>query len=306
LFTRSKGTHGKAESPNANGTMYDAVHQPVQGSNVLIAIVEQIASLIGANHHENRNAGYKGKEDGSTFEKFQSAIEKVMAVMNCTDEQKVRYATFKLTAKVERWWVAKKEHMQQQLEDGALIQWEDFKKEFLDQFFPQTIRLAKAQEFTDLLQGSTSMEQYACKFIELSRFAPYLIATKELKARKFEKGLHPQILDRVAGFKLNNLADLINNAEFYNQHKKRTAPQGNQTSGQHKHPNKRRNNHQVGCNPTPQGTQRGNGPRPNCPQFKKPPYGACSQGQGVCYKCGKLIRVECCIFKTLNLYMLIL
>jgi hypothetical protein len=36
-----------------------------------------------------------------------------MEVMNCIDEQKVRYATFKLTAEAIKWWVAKKEHMQQ-------------------------------------------------------------------------------------------------------------------------------------------------------------------------------------------------
>jgi hypothetical protein len=122
-----------------------------------------------------------------------------------------------------------------------------------------------------------SVEQYAAKFIELSRFAPYLITTEELKAKKFEKGLHLQILDRVAGFELNNLADLISkasvgertwktNVEFYNQQKKRVVLQGNRTSGHHNYPNKRRNNHQVGCNPTPQGAQGGNGPCPNCPK----------------------------------------
>jgi hypothetical protein len=98
-----------------------------------MAIAEQIASLIGANHHKNRNAAHNGKEDGCTFEKFNRQqplifegqpdaiatenwlrqIEKLMEVMNCIDEQKVRYATFKLTAEARKWWVAKKEHMQQ-------------------------------------------------------------------------------------------------------------------------------------------------------------------------------------------------
>jgi len=32
------------------------------------------------------------------------------------------------------------------------------------------------------------VEQYATKFVELLRFAPYLVTTEELKARKFEKG----------------------------------------------------------------------------------------------------------------------
>ncbi|GLT73030.1 hypothetical protein SLA2020_449180 [Shorea laevis] len=35
-------------------------------------------------------------------------MEKLMEVMCCTDDQMVRYATFKLTAEAERWWIAKK------------------------------------------------------------------------------------------------------------------------------------------------------------------------------------------------------
>ncbi|XP_062145283.1 uncharacterized protein LOC133852534 [Alnus glutinosa] len=215
--TCSNRTHGETESPNSNGTTNDPVRQPVQGPDVLAAFVEQIASLIGVNHHKNKNVGYNGKEDGCTFEKFNlkqppifegqrgaiaaenwlCLIKKLIEVMNCSDEQKVRYATFKLTAEAERWWVVKKEHMQQQIEEGALIRWEDFKKEFLDRFFSQSIRLAKAQEFMDLLEGSMNVEQYATKFIELSLFAPYLIMTEELKAMKFEKGLYPRILNYV-------------------------------------------------------------------------------------------------------------
>jgi hypothetical protein len=68
--TRSNRTHDEAKSPNANETTHDPICESVQGPDVLAAFVEQIASLIGANHHENRNAGYNSKEDGCMFEKF--------------------------------------------------------------------------------------------------------------------------------------------------------------------------------------------------------------------------------------------
>lgn len=48
-------------------------------------------------------------------------MEKLMEVMNCTDEQMVRYATFKLTAEAERWWMAKREHLKQRLGEGMPI-----------------------------------------------------------------------------------------------------------------------------------------------------------------------------------------
>ncbi|GLT54744.1 hypothetical protein SLA2020_279180, partial [Shorea laevis] len=74
--------------------------------------------------------------------------------MCCTDDQMVRYATFKLTAEAERWWIAKKEHLEQHLGDDTSITWKSFKEAFLERFFPSSVRQAKAQEFTDLTQGS--------------------------------------------------------------------------------------------------------------------------------------------------------
>jgi hypothetical protein len=124
----------------------------------------------------------------------------------------VRYATFKLIAEVEGWWTAKKEHLQQHLDEGVPILGKNFKDTFLARFFPQSIRQAKSQEFTKLVQDSMTMEQYAAKFIELSRFASYLVSTEELKSRKFERGLHSRVMNLDVGFKIGNLTNLISKA----------------------------------------------------------------------------------------------
>jgi hypothetical protein len=129
-------------------------------------------------------------------------MEKLMEVMCCTDEQMVHYATFKMTAEAERWWVSKKDYLQQQLGIGVPITWKNFKDAFLEHFFPQSVRQAKAQEFTDLVQGALTVAQYAARFIELSRFTPYLVPTEDLKERKFERGLQPKIMNQVVGFEI--------------------------------------------------------------------------------------------------------
>ena len=93
-----------------------------------------------------------------------------------------------------------------------------------------------------------TVEEYAAKFIELSWFAPYLVPTEELKARNFERGLHPHILNQIVGFEIGMLTNLINkaavieqtqkiNSKYFNQ-KKRTTPQGNHSRGQPYHANK--------------------------------------------------------------------
>jgi hypothetical protein len=117
-----------------------------------------------------------------------------------------------------------------QIGEGAPITWKGFMMAFMDRFFP--LWLAKAQEFTDLVKGFMMEKQYyASKFVELLRFAPYLVPNEELKTQKFEKWLHIRILDWVAGFELKNVVDIINkavvvertlktNANFFNQNKR--------------------------------------------------------------------------------------
>jgi hypothetical protein len=105
------------------------------------------------------------------------------------------------------------------------------------------------------------VEQYATKFIELPRFAPYLVPIEDLKVRKFERDLQPRIMNRVVGLEIGNLTDLISralvieptlkiSAEDFNQ-KKRNALQGNYYGEQPSHANKRRFNHPPERNHAP-------------------------------------------------------
>ena len=55
-----------------------------------------------------------------------------------------------------------------------------------------------------------TVEEYVAKFIELSRFTPYLVSIEELKARKFERGLQPRIMNQIVGFEIGILTYLIN------------------------------------------------------------------------------------------------
>jgi hypothetical protein len=197
--------------------------------------------------------------------------------------------------------MAQKEHLQKRLGAEVTIPWKDFKDAFLERFFSQTIRQAKAQEFTNLVQGSMTVEEYAAKFIELSRFAPYLVSTEELKARKFELGLQPRIMNQIVGFEIGILTvtDLINkaaviertqkiNSEYFNQ-KKRTAPQNNRSEGQPYHANKKRFKQPTGKGYKPQQShnQGGGEQRPSCQKCSRMHYGNCLYGQSVYYKCGK-------------------
>jgi len=120
------------------------VGNPTPNGNpeTLIALAAQLVDLLNM----GANANWEVRQDveeqrGCTFEQFNKQhppsfeglpdavaaenwvlpMEKLMEVMCCTDEQMVRYATFKLTAEAERWWTSNKDHLQQQVGEGVLI-----------------------------------------------------------------------------------------------------------------------------------------------------------------------------------------
>ncbi|XP_057969300.1 uncharacterized protein LOC131158445 [Malania oleifera] len=108
-------------------------------------------------------------------------MEDILAVLSCTDEQKVLFATFKLTGEAKRWW--------------------------------RLARLsAKAVEFLHLTQGSLIVQQYMARIIELSQFAPFLVPDEERKVRKFEEGLRQSLLERVIGFQAQTVAEVVDRA----------------------------------------------------------------------------------------------
>ena len=58
------------------------------------------------------------------------------------------------------------------------------------------------------------MAAYEAKFSELSRFAPHMIATEAMKAKKFERGLRPYLRSHVSMFRHETYAEVYDKAEL--------------------------------------------------------------------------------------------
>ncbi|KAJ6834813.1 uncharacterized protein M6B38_328205 [Iris pallida] len=79
------------------------------------------------------------------------------------------------------------------------ISWEDFRKLFKEKFYPDVALTALEGQFVSLVQGSSSVDEYAAEFFRLSRFAPGLIQDEGCKARKFRRGLIHAVRTRTSG-----------------------------------------------------------------------------------------------------------
>ena len=163
-------------------------------------------------------------------------MEKLLKALECTDSQKVRFATFKLIGEAKRWWRSTKAILEGMDIERNPITWEKFKGIFYDNYFPEVIRERKEREFVDLVQGSMTVEQYAAKFIKLSCFGPHLILTKAKKASRFQKGLDERLRHHLIASGVDNYAESVKRAmrleeDFKNNVRKENLPRNTGQTG---------------------------------------------------------------------------
>ncbi|KAF5184954.1 hypothetical protein FRX31_025459 [Thalictrum thalictroides] len=67
--------------------------------------------------------------------------------------------------------------------------WDDFKDLFEAKYISWATKEEMIERFTQLRQGSMTVTEYVAEFNKLSKFAPYMIDTREKKVGKFIRGL---------------------------------------------------------------------------------------------------------------------
>jgi hypothetical protein len=95
------------------------------------------------------------------------SIEKMLNIAQCSDREKVLYASGRLTGPAADWWDS-----YTAAHDAAdTITWAEFSTQFRNYHIPAGLIKIK-KEFLSLKQGNMSVSEYRDKFIQLSRYAP--------------------------------------------------------------------------------------------------------------------------------------
>ncbi|XP_023918032.1 uncharacterized protein LOC112029576 [Quercus suber] len=162
--------------------------------------------------HKQNPPNFDGEPNPMVAENWLLKIEKLLRALECTDAQKVVYATFSLQGSTERWWSSTEQLLRMELGGDTPITWEKFKEVFNGTYFPDVVRDRKAREFSDLVQGAMTMEEYATKFVELSCFAPYLIPDEPKKVSKFHKGLNDRIRPHIIASRVGTFTKIVKRA----------------------------------------------------------------------------------------------
>jgi hypothetical protein len=122
-------------------------------------------------------------------EDWLKGVEKKLVIAQCTDHDKVLFATHQLFGMVANWW----ETYYNTHADVDSITWNEFKARFHNHYVPRdTMKLMK-KEFTNLRHGSMTVNEYLNSFIQLSRYATEDIDTDKKKQDMFLEGLNDDI-----------------------------------------------------------------------------------------------------------------
>jgi hypothetical protein len=117
------------------------------------------------------------------------SIEKMLNIAQCTDREKVLYASGRLTGPAADWWDS-----YTAAHDAAdAITWAEFSTQFRNYHIPAGMIKIKKKEFLSLKQGNMSVSEYRDKFIQLSRYAPEEVAEAEGDTTRLRKLSAPAI-----------------------------------------------------------------------------------------------------------------
>jgi hypothetical protein len=109
------------------------------------------------------------------------SVEKMLIIAQCSDREKVLYASGRLTGPSADWWdsyIA--------AHDAAdTITCAEFATQFRNYHIPAGLMKIKKKEFLLLKQGSMSVIEYRNRFIQLSRYALDEVAEDERKQEHF-------------------------------------------------------------------------------------------------------------------------
>ena len=113
------------------------------------------------------------------------SVEKMLNIAQCSDREKVLYASGRLTGPAADWWDS-----YTAAHDAAnTITWAEFATQFKNYHIPARLMNIKKKEFLSLKQGNMPISEYHDKFIQLSRYAPDEVADDERKQEHFMEGL---------------------------------------------------------------------------------------------------------------------
>nr|KYP32285.1 hypothetical protein KK1_047066 [Cajanus cajan] len=227
---------------------------------------------------------FKGEANPEVADHWICELEKIFTVLGCSQERRLAYAVYMLIGEAEHWWRGTHYMLTAR---GVVVDWDCFRRMFLEKYFPESVRHAKEAKFMRLHQGRMTVSEYAMKFKHLARFYSQGIA-EAWKCQKFAEGLKYDLKRVVVPMAITEFPALVEKAKVIERLeggsrgvKTVEGPSGSKKGGSQRKPYDRPQLHQGG------------------PVIRQPSGTAGGGGQGGgatlrCYRCGGSHMIRDC------------
>jgi hypothetical protein len=116
-------------------------------------------------------------------------VEKKLGLIQCTDQERVGFATHQLVGPASEWW----DSYEASRPEGHTITWNEFSSVFKRSHVPAGMITLRKREFRYLKQGDLTVTEYLHEFYRLAHYAPEDVETDEDKQEKFLQGLKDEL-----------------------------------------------------------------------------------------------------------------
>ena len=153
-----------------------------------------------------RNPEFWGDRNSAAIaEDWLDLVTRNLEALGVTDDQtRLTFATYLLRGDAYQWW--------RRVQDSIGGNFEEFSRSFLENYFPLPLRDARRREFYELVQGGMSVADYEARFTSLSRYAPEMATSEDLRCSRFEGGLRTEIFTLLMSSRIRVYSQLVSAA----------------------------------------------------------------------------------------------
>ncbi|XP_010239158.1 uncharacterized protein LOC100830759 [Brachypodium distachyon] len=134
-------------------------------------------------------------------------IQKKLLTIQCTDQERVLYASHQLEGAAAAWWDTFKFRF-----GGDEITWDDFVEGFRKAHVPVGSMGLMRKEFRALRKGSKTVQEYLERLTQLARYAPDDVADDEDKQELFLDGLNDELSVQLVSSDFHSFQNLVDKA----------------------------------------------------------------------------------------------
>ena len=141
---------------------------------------------------------------------FVDVCDRLCTALGFSPVRVVELTSYQLTGVAYEWY---KSLLRSRPASRPTLEWPEFYNAFVERFMPESLRDAKAREF-ELLKQTEGMSvlEYDTKFNQLARYAPHMVMTDNMKAKRFANGLNEYLFRAVPLTRISTYSDVLDMA----------------------------------------------------------------------------------------------